>query len=128
MSTLEIALSIALVVAILLLVRLYRKHLILRHVFIHSSNWCARKIDAMTADASQSIVSLAMELTETNDNPFTADDARSLIDDSILEATAEWREQMHNFQDQLVRNGMRPLDEIDLDVPLLNPGWIGLRP
>lgn len=128
MSTFEIALGVALAVAIWLLVRLYRKHLILRHVFIRSSNWCAMKIDEITASASQSIVGLAMELTAANDDPLNEDDARNLINFSILESPTEWRKQMHDFQDQLVRNGIRPLDEIDLDGPLLNPSWSGLNP
>lgn len=50
-KTLDFALIAALVAAKLLLVRMHRKQMILRHLFIHSSDWCARKIHQMADSA-----------------------------------------------------------------------------
>lgn len=47
MTNLEIGLSFAEVITFAALVRLYRKQMIVRHLCIRFSDWCARKIDEM---------------------------------------------------------------------------------
>ena len=41
MSSLDVSLCVVLAVVMALLFRMYRKQLILRHVFVRSSDWCA---------------------------------------------------------------------------------------
>lgn len=127
MSVLEIALSIALAIAILQSLRLYRKQMILRHLFIRSSDWCARKIDEMTEDAKWHSTNLQKEWAEAEGRNVTDEDALGNIPCDILDAKKEWSDQKEAFQSCLVRNGIRQLDASDLDDLILDPGLFGFK-
>lgn len=128
MSTLEISLGIALTLASFLLFRLYRKQLILRHAFIRSSDWCARKIDEMTESASWCITDMVKQNAASSGHSITDEEARDHVPYVILDAKKEWVEQKEAFQSRLARNGISPLDLGDLDNLILNPGLAGLKP
>lgn len=118
----------ALVAALWGLIRLYRKHLILRHLFIEYSDWCADKIDAMTGSAVFKIVELQQELVESAGyEPITTEEARGAVPFAILEAKPEWQKKIGQLQARLARNGMKPLDLVDLDGPMLNPVFTGIK-
>lgn len=122
------ALSLTLILAIFLILRLYRKHLILRHAFIMSSDWCARKIDEMTESACWCITDLVKESAARSGYDISDEEARGSVPLVILDAKREWTEQKEAFQSRLVRNGIKPLDIGDLDNLILNPGLAGLKP
>lgn len=116
-----------LVVTAWLLARLYRRHLVMRHLFIASSDWCAREIERVVECATLSIANLAIERVEAVGSQLTEQEARDYVPVDILAATSRWQGQADQFQAQLRRNGMRPLDTFDLDLPFLMPRWLGIR-
>lgn len=127
MTNLEIGLSFAEVITLAALVRLYRKQMIVRHLFIRFSDWCARKIDEMTESASWEIIDHAKASAEQRGRPISDDEARNSIPFVILDAKEEWQDQADYFQSMLRHNGMAPLGEFDLDTLVLNPGLAGLK-
>ena len=127
MTNLEIALSIAEFATLAALVRIYRKQMIVRHLFIQFSDWTARKIDEMTEGASWEITELQKAVSEERGYPIADDKARDSIPYVILHAKAEWQDQADYFQAMLRRNGMPPLTEFDLDTLVLNPKIAGFK-
>ena len=127
MTNLEIALSFAEVTTLAALVRMYRKQMIVRHLFIRFSDWCARKIDEMTESASWEIIDHAKASAEERGRHISDDEARSSIPYVILDAKEEWQDQADYFQAMLRHNGIAPLGEFDLDTLVLNPGLAGLK-
>ena len=127
MTTLEIVLAIALTLTCILLARLYRKHLILRHVFSHSSDWCACKIDEMVESACSSIGYIVTEDAARIGQEVTDKQARDNVPFVILNAATEWTTQKEAFQTRLIRNGIRPLDGHDLDDLIWSPWIAGIR-
>lgn len=127
MTNFEIALSVAEVGTLWALVRLYRKQLIIRHLFIRSSDWYANKIDEMTESASWTIIEQAQEAAKRNGLTLTDDDARGYIPIAILDARKEWEEQTDELQTTLKLNGLSPLGVFDLDSLIWNPGLAGFK-
>lgn len=109
MNVIEIALSGALALMIYLLVRSHRKTLILRHIFMQSSDWCADKINELVDDASNAIVELETALAKEKGRIITNDRAGDAIPFIILHAKREWKAQKDEFQETLVLNGIRSL-------------------
>jgi len=128
MSALEIGLATALVLSWGLLFRLCRKHLILRHVFIHSSDWCARKIEEVARSATGQIIRFAMEDAAERGQQLSESEARGWVNCDILDAIKEWQAQVDTMQARLKRNGIRPLDEHDLDDLIWSPWIAGIKP
>jgi len=128
MSSLEIGLAIALVLTCVLLFRLYRKYLILRHVFIHSSDWWARKVEEVARSATDQIIRYAIEDAAERGGQLSANEARDCVNCDILDATKEWQEQADAMQARLKRNGIRPLGAADLDVLIWSPWIAGIKP
>lgn len=128
MSTLEIGLATALALTCGLLFRLYRKHIILRHVFIHSSDWCARKVEEVARSATDQITRIAMEDAAERGRQLSETEARGWVNCDILDATKEWQAQADAMQARLKRNGIRPLDEHDLDDLIWSPWIAGIKP
>lgn len=128
MSALETILAIALALTSWLLFRLYRKHLILRHVFIHSSDWSARKIEALARSATDQLTSLAIDDAAGKGSHLTESEARGFVNFEVLDATKEWQAQADAMQARLRRNGIRPLDEHDLDSLMWRPWIAGIKP
>ena len=117
----SIALSIALTLVTLILVRVYRKQRILRHIFITSSDWCGEKIDEMVQSASYEIVESETAKACHNGRQIDERRAREAIPDVISDAMKEWRQQKNGFQAQLVRNGISQLNLDDLDLFAFTP-------
>lgn len=115
------------VVTLAALVRIYRKHLIVRYLFIRFSDWTAHKIDSMAESASWEIMTLQKHVCEERGCSITDDEARKAIPYVILEAKKEWRAQADYFQAMLRHNGMSPLGVSDLDRLVLDPGLAGLK-
>lgn len=128
MTTLEIVLASALALTSGLLFRLYRKHLILRHVFIHSSDWCARKVEEVARSATDQITRIAIEDAAERGRKLSESEARDWVNCDILDATKEWQSQADAMQARLKRNGIRPLDERDLDDLIWSPWIAGIKP
>lgn len=127
MTTLEIVLASALALTCGLLFRLYRKHLILRHVFIHSSDWCARKVEEVAQSATDQITRIAMEDAAERGWQLSESEAREGVNCNILNATNEWQAQADAMQACLKRNGLRPLDKRDLDDLIWSPWIAGIK-
>lgn len=127
MTNLEIALSAAEVITLAGLVRLYRKHMIVRHLFIQFSDWAARKIDEMIESASWEIIEQQKVACLERGHSITDEDARGSIPYVILNAKGEWEDQADYFQAMLKHNGMAPLGEFDLDAPVFNPSLAGIK-
>lgn len=127
MTNLEIGLAVTEVATLAALVRIYRKHMIVRHLFIRFSDWTARKIDEMTDGATWAITDLQKGWCQERGYPISDDEARDSIPYVILHAKAEWQDQADYFQAMLKRNGMSPLDTFDLDTLVLNPEIAGLK-
>lgn len=127
MSDLDIFLSVALALVIALLFRMYRKQLILRHLFIQSSDWCARKIDEMVESASYAVMESEMARAAESGRMVPEDRARDAIPYVILNAKKEWLEQKDTYQARLRRNGISPLDIDDLDNLIIQPGLAGFK-
>jgi len=127
MTNLEIALFSTEVITLAALVRIYRKHMIVRHLFIRFSDWSARKIDEMTEAASLEVIDQVKASAEERGRHISDDEARQWIPYVILDAKGEWADQADYFQAMLKHNGMAPLGEFDLDTLVLNPGLAGLR-
>jgi hypothetical protein len=128
MSALELALSIALAISVWLLIRLYRKHLIVRHLFIRSSDWCSRKIDEVASVAADEISDLLGQMAAKSNGAFTAAEAREDIPLLILRANEDWRDQADQLQARLRRNSIRALDSRDLDDLIWSPWIAGIKP
>ena len=128
MSVLNFTLGVLLIISTVQAVRLYRRQMILRHVFIRSSDWCALKIDEMIDSAAWSIMDLVQDRSTQHDQTITDEQARGAIPYTILNAKKEWLSQKEAFQAQLARNGIKPLDLDDLDGPIWNPRISGIRP
>lgn len=128
MTTLEIFLATALALTCGLLFRLYRKHLILRHVFIHSSDWCARKVEEVAWSATDQITRIAVEDAAERGWQLSDNEARERVNCNILNATNEWQAQADAMQARLKRNGVRPLDRRDLDDLIWSPWIAGIKP
>lgn len=128
MSGLEVGLAITLVSTCGLLLRLYRKHLILRHVFIHSSDWCVRKVEEVARSATDQITQIAMEAAAERGLQLSEGEARGCVNCDILDATKEWQAQVDAMQGRLKRNGIRPLDQHDLDDLIWSPWIAGIKP
>jgi hypothetical protein len=124
MSTLEIILSAILALALWQLISIHRKQLIIRHLFVHSSDWCARKIDEIVESAEYEIVGW---VKRDDGHSITDEDARDYIPFTILNAKGEWEQQKDAFQARLRLNGIRPLDDFDLDTLTLNPDLVGFK-
>jgi hypothetical protein len=127
MTNLEMALSVAEAGTLLALVRCYRKQLIIRHLFIRFSDWCALKIDEMTESASWEIMDRQKTSCQESGYPITDDEARGSVPDVIIHAKAEWQDQTDYFQAMLKHNGVSPLGGFDLDAPVFNPGLSGIK-
>jgi len=127
MTNLEIVLSVAEAVTLAALVRIYHKHMIVRHLFIRFSDWCGQKIGEMTESASWEIMDQAKAIAATRGHRITDDQARDCIPDVISDAKGEWQDQVDYFQAMLKRNGMARLDLSDLDGLVLNPRMAGLK-
>ena len=127
MTTIETTLAIALALTSWLLLRLYRKHLILRHVFIHSSDWCARKVEEVARSATEQITSIAIEEGDKEGRRTSESEARDWVNCNILDARKEWQVQSDAMQARLKRNGIRPLDERDLDDLIWSPWVSGIK-
>ncbi|MEZ5688783.1 MAG: hypothetical protein R3E21_08400 [Caenibius sp.] len=127
MSTLEITLSVALALVCWMLLRLYQKHLILRHLFIHSSDWCARKIDEVANSATKQLVERVMQDDVNDGYQFTISEARDTVPLVIIDAKKEWQKQAAALQARLWRNGIKPLDGRDLDDLIWHPWIAGLK-
>ena len=127
MTNLEIALSVAEIITLAALVRIYRKHMIVRHLFIDYSDGCARQIDEMTGSASCEIIELAKASAEDRGRAITDDEAQDWIPDVILDAKEEWQDRVDYLQANLKHNGMAPLGVFDLDTLVLNPGLAGFK-
>ena len=120
MTSLEIILIAALTLCVCLLIwinhkiaRLRQKHLILRHIFISSSDWSANKIEEVANDAVVQICDLVCQF----DPSRTFEEARGEVRNNILDASKEWAAQIDALQSRLERNGLRRLGGTDLDVP-----------
>lgn len=127
MTNLEITLIAAEVVTLAALVRLYRKHMIVRHLFIRFSDWTALKIDEMAESASWEIMDRQKTACQEQGYPITDEEARGCVPDVIIHAKGEWRDQADYFQAMLKRNGLSPLGGFDLDAPVFNPGLSGIK-
>lgn len=79
MSVLEIGLAIALVLTCGLLFRLYCKHLILRHMFIHSSDWNARKVEEVAKSATDQIIRIAIDHAAERGQQLSEREARGWV-------------------------------------------------
>ena len=127
MTNLEIALSVAEVVTLASLLRIYRKHMIVRHLFIRFSDWTAQKIDEMSESASWEIMDRQKTVYQEQGHPITDDEARDWVPDTITHAKREWGDHVDHFQATLKHNGMSPLDDFDLSTPILNPKLYGFK-
>lgn len=127
MTNLEVVLGLALAGTVALLVRTHRKQLILRHLFMRSSDWCAFKIDDMEESATAAIIEYMQLLREQNGKPITREEALGSVPYVILDAKQNWIIQKEAFQADLVRNGIAPLVQSDLDDFYLTPGRAGYK-
>ena len=118
MSVLEITLSILLFASCFATFRMYQTQTILRHQFIHSSDWCGRKIAEMTECASGCIADMAEEQAKSSGRSITKQEAEAHIPFIISQASSEWWDQKEAFQNRLSRNGIHPLGANDLDLEL----------
>jgi len=115
MTNLEVGLGLALASSVALLFRTHRKLLILRHLFVLSSDWCANKIGDLADTATDSIIQQAQWARELQGRQMPEDEARTLVPDVILEAKQNWTIQKEAFQADLARNGIVPLGQSDID-------------
>lgn len=126
MTNLEVALIVAEVITLGALVRIYRKHMIVRHLFIQSSDWCARKIIEVAETACWRIMDDVKQSAKANGTELTDDEARDTVPYVILDAKKAWEAQADHFQATLKRNGISQLGAFDLDV-LFWPGILGFK-
>jgi len=84
MTKLEIILSAAEIGTLLALVRCYRKQLIIRHVFIRYSDWCADKIKEVAEVSSDEIIEKSKFAAKVNGYEMSDDEARRGIPYPIL--------------------------------------------
>lgn len=127
MSNLEIGLSVALGIALWQLVRVYRRQVLLRHLFIQSSDWCARKIMEMGEAAKQSLSDALIEQAKMEGRRLSHSEAVEFVPCSILNAKQEWNAQADYFQATLKLNGITALGGADLDSRSWNPLLYGLK-
>ena len=127
MPTLEIALASALAVAIMVIARLYRKQLILRHIFIKSSDWCGRKIEEVVESATSTISDMAKAQSRREGFEISDNEASNSVPCIVSDANKEWVEQKNALQSRLKRNSIDPLGVGDLDNPIWNPDYTGLK-
>ncbi len=127
MTTLEIVLALTLSTMIMLFVRLYRKQLILRHIFIKSSDWCGRKIEEVIGSATLTISEMAKDQARFKGLEISDNEAKGFVPFIVSDAKKDWVEQKDALQSQLKRNGIDPLDMGDLDNPVLNPSFTGFK-
>lgn len=127
MTGLEWTLAGACLLLVSLLVRAYRKQMILRHLFIQFTDWTAAKIDEMIVAAEGQAIKAGQREAELEGRK--PDDARSLgaIYYDIAGAKEDWGRRIDDLQSRLRRNGLRPLDLDDKDIPLLSPGLSGIK-
>ena len=126
MSMLEVLLVVMLLAAFFTIFRLYQRQLILRHKFIESSDWCARKIVKMAADATDCIVDMAVDQSKLYGEMITREEAEGDVPNTILLAVSEWVKQKEAFQSCLSRNGIEPLGIDDWDL-ILVPKFSGYK-
>ena len=125
MTKLEVTLAVALVAAIWLAIRLYRKHLVVRHLFIESSDWSARKIDEVVESASCEIIDLHSAWGAERGQSLTEEELQSVLPDAVVHAKRDWQKQVDALQLRLARNGIRPLRDGDYDL-IFSPWFAGL--
>ena len=127
MSTLEVTLGILLCVQMYVAFRLRQKQIILRHLFMQSSEWYASKIAEMTESASYWISFLAEENAKSRGSLITDEEADGYIPYKISLAVGECEKQKQAFQTCLSRNGIQPLGAEDMDL-MLDTRLSGFRP
>ena len=123
MTKLEVALAVALATAIWVGIRLYRKHLIVRHLLIESEDWCARKIDEVVESASCEIIDLNSAWGAERGQSLTEEELQDGLPDAVLSAKRDWQKQFDGLQRRLARNGIRPLQNSDHDL-ILSPWFL----
>ena len=79
MTVTNALLIVALIGMIALLWRTYRRYLIVRHLFIRSSDWCALKIEEMTEAATDEIMEMAKHGAGERGFEISDDDARDHV-------------------------------------------------
>jgi hypothetical protein len=89
--------------------RLLVRELVLRHIFIQSSDWCAYKIDKLVERADYTII----EEVRHRYPEYTDERARMHVPTEITNAKADWEKQCDEFQKKLAANGMAPLSKDD---------------
>lgn len=117
MTALSILLMLALVASIALLIRTRHHYLIMRHEFIRSSDWCARKIEEMAEAATDEIREMAKWHAQEQGEEISDEDALDRVPDVIRESLEKWRKQKDAFQMRLQQQGIPPLENDD-DLPL----------
>lgn len=129
MTTLEGVLSVALACTLALLVRSYRRQRIIRHLFIQSNDWSARRFEEMAEMAVITVASLLRTEDGFADDTEKMAHAYRTLPFCIIDAERDWSKQTNNFQATLRHNGIRPLDLSDKD-DLIFPGksWFKLPP
>ena len=109
MTKLEVALAVALASAIWIAIRLYRKHLVVRHLFIQSSDWCARKIDEVVESASCEIIDLHSARGAEHGQSLTEEELQSVLPDAVVNAKRDWQKQVDALQLRLRPVQLAPL-------------------
>lgn len=108
--------------------RSYRKQMILRHLFIQFTDWTAEKIDQMIGAAEGQAIKADRREAELEGRQPDEERALGAIFYDIADAKKDWGSRIDELQSRLRRNGLRPLDLDDKDIPLLSPGLSGIKP
>ncbi len=127
MTGLEWALAGACSLLVWLLVRSYRKQMILRHLFIQFTDWTAAKIDRIVIAAEAQAIKADHREAQMEGRKPDDEGALGFVGWEIVSAKADWGREVDDLQSRLRRNGMRPLDLDDKDIPLLSPGISGIK-
>ena len=119
LTSLEIALIIALTFLTIAFAYVIKQWLILRYVFFTSSDWCADKINEISEDATDKIIELVTQIYEIkHQRNIEHSEAIRYVSTSIVNANKDWFTQKEKFQNRLEKNGQPRLSYDD--------GWLSL--
>lgn len=127
MTTLEITLGTGCVIFAWLWASSIRKRMIVRHLFIQFTDWSALKIDEMTEAANWQAIEADRQLAQCSGRDPSERRAIGAVAHDITAAKGQWQSRIDNLQTRLSRNGMRPLDLDDKDIPILSPWVSGIK-
>jgi hypothetical protein len=101
--------------------------MILRHLFIQFTDWTAEKIDRIIVAAEAQAIKGEHREAQLEQRKPDEEGALGFVGWEIASAKADWGREVDELQSRLRRNGLRPLNLDDKDIPLLSPGISGIR-